>query len=174
MLEYTESKKEAEKLMQIADNKIMGISKISEGYNILIAEEHKKEIYFVSDELLKLFRIISKKKHPYSIGFYFGTVDTDFEPSFGALFKFAKISDYHKVVISRKEEMRFLYGRDIRASQIRSFDKELKPGHTVIVCNKSNEAIGLGRVLNPIKPAKRSEIIIKNTMDLGWLLRRKE
>lgn len=174
MLNYIHGGSEARKALDLADKRLPGISKLAAGKEVLIAADETKEIYFVSHELFKIYEILSKQKHPYTIGFYFGKINHVFEPSFGALSKYVKISEYHKVVISRKAEMKFLYGRDVKADQLRKFDKELKKDNEVIVCNKSGEAIGLGRLLLDPKSAKRADVVIKNTMDLGWYLRHKE
>lgn len=174
MLIYTQDDEEVKEALDSADAKFKDLSKLKGGSEVIIAKDTRKEVYFVSNKLMKLFKIIQPKKHPYTIGFYFGELQKEFKPSFEALYKYAKVSDHHKVVISRKEEMRFLYGRDIRASQIRKYDKSLGIGDEMIICNKSNEALGTGVLVSDIKTAKRSDRIIKNTMDRGWYLRHKE
>jgi ribosome biogenesis protein Nip4 len=174
MLKYTSGRAEDQKVIRLSEKRFKDISQMVSDKNILIASDKKNEVYLVSDDLLKIFNIIKSKKHPYTIGFYFGTINGEFTPGLETLYKYAKICNHHNVVISRKEEMRFLYGRDIRASQLRSFDKNIQPGEEVIICNKSNEAIGLGKVVEPLKKTNRSDVVINNLMDRGWYLRHKE
>lgn len=174
MLNYVQDKELERKAFDLADKKFKNISKLKEKQNVIFAKNQKTEIYLVSDELLKIFNIVSKSKHPYTLGFYFGEISKDISFGFETLYKYAKKSDYHKAKISRKAEMKFLYGRDIKADQLRDYDEDLRIGDNVVVCNKSNEAIGLGVVVSNLKKARRAEVVIKNLKDRGWYLRHKE
>ena len=174
MLNYYLDSKEEKEIQKISESQFKGISKLFKDMKIIFSEGERKEIFLVSEKLFDTYKKIKKKKHPFSIGFYFGEVDKgEIKFSFESIDKYAKYSDFHKIVINRKFEQKFLHGRNPHNQSVVSYDTNLKKGDTAIICNSLNEALGMGVVTGDFDSKKRIQVV-KNIMDLGWFLRHKE
>jgi len=173
MLNYYSDAAEEKKIKQLAESRLRGISKLFDDKHVVIAEGERKEIFLVSAALFKAYKQM-KSKHPFSLGLFFGELNGS-ELKFGlpAIEEYAKLSSYHKVIVHKNAEQKFLFGRNLHSEVIVSYDKALKLGDTAVICNQNNEALGLGIVTGDFKSEKRTQVI-KNMMDLGWYLRHKE
>lgn len=174
MLNYYSDKAEEAEIRKLAESRLKGISKLFNNKKMLIAEGERKEIFIVSNELFEIYQRMKEKKHPYSIGFYFGEyTGKDIKFSLPAITEYAKLTDYHKVTIHRNAEQKFLYGRNLHNEVIISFDRTLQNGDVAIICSQNNEPIGIGIVTGDFRSEKRVQVI-KNMMDIGMYLRHNE
>lgn len=174
MLNYYSDKTEEAHLKKLAESKLSGISKLFGNKKMLIAEGARKEIFLVSNELFEAYQRMKEKKHPYSIGFFFGEYSGDeLKFSLPAITEYAKISSFHNVVIHRNAEQKFLFGRNLNSEVIVDYDKSLQLGDTAVICNQHNEALGLGTVTGDFKSETRVQVI-KTHADLGLYLRNRE
>jgi len=174
MLNYYSDKAEEAEIRKLAESRLKGISKLFNNKKMLIAEGTHKEIFLVSNELFEVYHRMKEKKHPYSIGFYFGEYNgSEIKFSIPAISEYSKISSFHKVIIHPHAEQKFLFGRNLHSEVIVSYDRTLEMGDTVVICNQNNEALGLGIVTGDFKSQTRTQVI-KNITDLGEYLRNKE
>jgi len=175
MLKFYEDEQEARELLKQADVKLNGISGLKEGYNIVIAADERKEIYFVPKQVYDVYKRIKPYKNPYTFGFFFGEYKTQIILSLESLYKFAKKSEFHKAIISEPAETPFLFGKDLIAAAIKKYDTSIRKGDLVVVCDQYNEALGIGEaVLDFSGHLSGKRIAIRNVMDRGWYLRHKE
>lgn len=172
MLNYYSDPKEEQAIKEWAESKLSGISKLFEKQKVLISQGDHKEIFFVSDELMQVYKKM-KDKHPFSIGFFFGEIGKGIGFSIETIQRYANITDNHKVVINRRFEQKFLHGRNPSSETVISFDPELKLGDFAVVCNSLDEALGFGIVTGDFRSRTRTQVI-KNKMDRGWYLRHRE
>ena len=105
MLRYYSDAKEEKRIKDLAETRLKGISRLFKNKRMLIAEGQRKEIFLVSEEMFRTYKKIKNQKHPFSIGFFFGEYNSkELKFSLEAVYEYAKISDYHKVIINRKFE----------------------------------------------------------------------
>ncbi|MDD5239289.1 MAG: hypothetical protein PHH61_02375 [Candidatus Nanoarchaeia archaeon] len=173
MSNYYSNPSEERKIMKLAESKLKGISNLFHGRHVVISEGERKEIFLVSDEIFKAYKLMVSK-HPSSMGLFFGEYhNDDIRFSLPAITEYNRISDYHQVVIHRSAEQKFLYGRNLHSEVIVSYDKTLEKGDTVVVCNQKHEPLGVGIVTGDFKSKSRVQVI-NNLMDIGLYLRGKE
>jgi ribosome biogenesis protein Nip4 len=173
MLNHYFDANEAKLIRQLAESKLKGISKLFDEKHVVIAEGKHKEIFLLSSELFKVYKQL-QSKHLYSLGLFFAEYDgSELKFSLPAISEYNKISSFHKVVIHKSVEQKFLFGRNLHNEVIISYDGNLRLNDTAVICNKHNEALGLGIVTGDFKSEKRVQVI-KNTMDMVLYLRNKE
>ena len=174
MLNYYSDAAEEKKIIQLAERKLKGISKLFNNRHMLIAEGERKEIFLLSDELFKVYKELEGKKHPFSVGMFFGEyVKDDLKLSLQAVTEYVRFSEHNRVLIHRDAEQKFLYGRNLHNKVIVSYDQNLKKGDTAIICTQKNEPLGIGIVTGDFASKLRVQVI-KNMMDIGWYIRHKE
>ncbi len=123
---------------------------------IIVIEGKNKEYYDMPEELFKLI-----SKQPYSAGRFLGHYRKGkFIPSFEIMQEYVNSFDDDYVIINKKAEQLFIYGRDIFESSIIS--KKGK-GPLFIVRNGNKEVLGL---------AEFDGKIYKNISDIGLFLRK--
>ncbi len=80
-----------------------------------------------------------------------------------------------RIFVSSKGEMLFLYGRDILASSVQSWDRSIKENYVVFVANNYGDILGIGRLRHPpekISDLDPDEIAVENLVDRGEYLRK--
>ena len=174
MLNFYQNKEQAKKYLAEADKVLPKISSIARGKEIIIASDKHKEIFLVPKEMLHIFNKIRGKGRLLFLGEFFSTIDKGFKPSFNSIAKYAKMIGKRMVIVNQKGEQTFLYGFNLERKFILSFDRSIKIDDYVVVCNESNEALGLGRIIFDLKNSKSEQKVVKNISDLGWYLRHKE
>ncbi len=81
----------------------------------------------------------------------------------------------NRIFVKPKGEMLFLYGRDVLASSVLSWDKDVKENDVVFVANKHGDILGIGRLTHSperISNLEPHETAVKNLVDRGEYLRK--
>ena len=126
------------------------------------AEKIGRKYFFIGKELKELKQKIDLE--PFSIGTPLGElVNNKFVPSLALLDILCKYSD-SKVVLNKKGQEMFLYGRDVFEDNITK-GKDL--GGFVLVLNELNECLGYGEIV-----IKKNKKLLLNILDKGDYLRR--
>lgn len=125
--------------------------------------------YFLINQDLK--RLMSKDF--FYAGSYLGkTKNRRFFPGF-QLLRLIKEKKPNRIIVDRKTEWLFICGRDVFKQGITTITSSIRRGDYVLVLNQHEECLGFGRVINDIHE-KRSEVIVKNILDIGDFLRREK
>ena len=159
---------------KMAERKFPGAAKLFEG-NIILARNNRVEIFKVSDELLKIYKLLREYREPYCFSNFIGEATKKFRISLMAIHEYVKLGK-RIVRINEKAEQLFLYGRDVFSSSIVSHTNDFDEGDYVMVCNDKGEALGVGQAMAPAQIINElgDFIAVKNLMDLGWYLRHEE
>lgn len=122
--------------------------------------------YQIRQELLEYRKKITE--NPFSIGIFLGEDKKDFKPSLELLDMLAKKSD-KKIQVNDKSEWLFLCGRDVFEQGFLNTENlnKFKEGSLLLVQNKNDENLGLGKI-----GIRNDKLFIKNIIDRGSFLRR--
>ena len=180
MIMFRLSTHEELKFIQNAIDKLFG-EKIAEKFiqnkHLIIGEGKWKEIFLVSDKMIKIVEAIADKKQPYSLGMQIGELDKNkkFKLSLEAVFEIVKFTS-HKIQLTAKGAQTILYGRNISFSAVDKICYEARKGDYAILLDENGFPIGLGKILHDFAKMQlnRFKICIKNIIDLGWYLRKGE
>ncbi|MEM4259873.1 MAG: hypothetical protein QXG00_01405 [Candidatus Woesearchaeota archaeon] len=149
-------------------NKITAFVKIFTNDEIKSISKIGGRYYLVSQELLDFRNKISE--NPFNIGVFLGEEKKDFKPSL-ALLEILARKTHKKISVNEKSEWLFLCGRDIFEEGLINADniKKFEEGSFVLVQNKNDENLGMGRI-----EIKNAQTVIKNIIDRGNFLRREK
>ncbi|MBR9677755.1 MAG: hypothetical protein GOU97_00450 [Nanoarchaeota archaeon] len=139
------------------------IEKVCQNKILLMQSGSRKEVFLLSKELYKTYEKLGK--NVYMTGFYMGEIRKKFKVSIEFGEKLAQVNTTRRIWINRKGEQRFLYGRNINKEYVTRKD-EIKEDQKVLILNQNNDYLGLGIL--------RRSGDVKNVLDKGWYLRRKE
>jgi len=125
--------------------------------------------YFLLNEALQK---VAQKEFYYA-GTYLGKVKNGkFFPSFNLLAILAR-SDANKIVVDKKAAWLFICGRDIFRGGILTVRGSRKKGDHTLVMNEFDECLGFGKIVNGLdEEAKKTEVAVKNVLDVGDFLHR--
>ena len=129
-----------------------------------------KAVCLVTDSLQKAVQITD----PYLAGLAIGELKKQFMPSIAGADLFARYGKRNKfyVVVNKKAENLFLYGRDIMGESIVEASEALYQNEVVIVLNRRFEAIGIGRTRFAGRLLfQKGKVTISNIVDAGYYLR---
>jgi 60S ribosome subunit biogenesis protein NIP7 len=128
------------------------------------AQKIGRQFFYVADEAKRTMKQI--KIDPYSAGLFLGEEkDRRFKPGFPLLDLISKRTE-RKVVVNKKGETMFLYGKNILEESIMKKGPECDSG-LVLVQNEDDETLGYGEA-----KIDKGTRIIKNLLDRGDFLRR--
>jgi ribosome biogenesis protein Nip4 len=113
------------------------------------------------------------QKDFYYAGTYLGKVKNGkFFPSFNLLTMLAK-GEANKIVVEKKAAWLFICGRDIFRKAILAVRGSRRKGDHTLVLNEFGDCLGFGRILCSLDgAAKKTEVAVKNILDVGDFLRR--
>ena len=178
MIKFRYSTQEEHKLIQNAIDRLFGekiADKLIQNKHLIIGEGKWKEIFLISDKMIKILEAIADKKQPYSLGMQIGELDKNkkFKLSLEAVFEIVKFTS-HKIQLTAKGAQTILYGRNISFSQVDKICYNARKGDYVILLDENGFPIGLGKILHDLTKMQQDKfkICIKNIMDLGWYLRK--
>ncbi len=146
---------------------------------IYIFEGYFNEVYGVKPSFKYIIDKLQKRgKHPYALGLHMGRFRRNkFIPSLELGYMVSR-STNACVIVNTEGEKNFLYGKDLLIKSIIDVKSPIQKGQIVILLNREEEYIGLGKALESITKknnriiTKQTGFIIKNIVDLGWYLRR--
>jgi ribosome biogenesis protein Nip4 len=142
---------------------------------IILATGKRVELFLVSNQLMDIFKKTKRKRNPYCLGLYFGDLlNNELLLSIEGATLCSPYTD-RKVKVSHKGEQAVLYGRDVQRSLIENFPSSIRLGQKVIIINRLDEALALGRALiygKEFHDAHKDTSVIKNILDRGWYLRK--
>jgi ribosome biogenesis protein Nip4 len=178
MITFRLSTQEELKFIQNAIDKLF-CEKIAEKFihnkHLIIGEGRWKEIFLVSDKMIKILESIADKKQPYSLGMQIGELDKNkkFKLSLEAVFEIVNFTS-HKIQLTAKGAQTILYGRNISFSAVDKICYKARKGDYAILLDENGFPIGLGKILHDFAKMQqnRFKICIKNIIDLGWYLRK--
>lgn len=180
MIRFRLSTHEELKFIQNAIDNLFGekiADKFIQNKHLIIGEGKWKEIFLVSDKMIKILEAIADKKQPYSLGMQIGELDKNkkFKLSLEAVFEIVKYTT-HLIKLTAKGAQTILYGRNISFSQVDKICYNAKEGDYTILLDENGFPIGLGKILHDLAKMQlnRFKICIKNIIDLGWYLRKGE
>ncbi len=180
MIKFRLSTHEELKFIQNAIDNLFGekiADKFIQNKHLIIGEGKWKEIFLVSDKMIKILEAIANKKQPYSLGMQIGELDKNkkFKLSLEAVFEIVKYTT-HLIKLTAKGAQTILYGRNISFSQVDKICYDAKEGDYTILLDENGFPIGLGKILHDLAKMQlnRFKICIKNIIDLGWYLRKGE
>jgi len=125
--------------------------------------------YFLLNEaLLKV-----AQRDFYYAGTYLGKVKKGkFFPSFNLLAILAR-GEANKIVVDKKASWLFICGRDIFRKGILAVYGSRKKGDHALVLNELGECLGFGKIISSLgEETKKTEVAVKNVLDIGDFLRR--
>ena len=176
---FRRSTHEELKFIQIAIANLFGekiAEKVIQNKHLIIGEGKWKEIFLISDKMIKILEAIADKKQPYSLGMQIGELDKNkkFKLSLEAVFEIGKFTS-KRIQLTAKGAQTILYGRNISFSAVDKIYKA-KKGDYAILLDENGFPIGLGKILHDFAKMQlnRFKICIKNIIDLGWYLRKGE
>jgi ribosome biogenesis protein Nip4 len=171
------TREEREIIVNKIDNLLgedVGKSAIGE-MEIVIARGRRTELFLVSDELMKTFNQTRGKRSPYCLGIYLGDLKSN-----ELLLSIEGVSlcssfTQKKVKVTDDGEQAVLYGRNLTRTMIDHFSESINKGDRVVIVNKLDETIALGKALfgsGSISNADRTQCVVENILDRGWYLRK--
>jgi 60S ribosome subunit biogenesis protein NIP7 len=111
---------------------------------------------------------------PSLAGLAIGQLEKQFTPSMAGADIFARLGRKNKyyVTVNENAEKLVLYGRDVMGESIVSASAELDENELVIILNKREEAMGIGRTkFGGKKILQRGKVTIATLADAGYYLR---
>jgi len=154
-----------------------GVFEYFKDKDLLIDEEavdnkKKGEVYLVSRQVEEVTAHLTSS---YSIGLAIGKLGKrDFIPSIAGADLFARYGKKNQfyIIVSEKGEKLALYGRDIMGESIFEASDNLSENELVIVVNRSDEALALGRTrFSGRLLLQRGRVTISTITDAGFYLR---
>jgi len=136
------------------DKEINGVRKIGRKY------------YLAEEELFEFAGKLNKEL--FSIGLFLGEDKREFIPQPALLEILAEQSD-KKVFVEEKAEWLFLCKKDVFKTSIIKMKEGLKNNDFVLVQNRNDENLGLGKII-----ATKGRLLIKNVIDRGAYLRQRQ
>ena len=123
--------------------------------------------FLLSEALQKVVR-----KDFYYAGTYLGKVKNGkFFPSFNLLAMLAR-GEANKVVVGKKAAWLFICGRDIFRKGILAVRGSRKKGDHALVMNEFGDCLGFGRIVRGLDGGAKTDVVVKNIVDLSDFLRR--
>ncbi len=142
---------------------------------IILASGKRVELFLVSSKLVDIFKKTQGKRNPYCLGLYFGDLlNNELLLSIEGATVCSPYTD-RKVRVSQKGEQAVLYGRDVQRSFIEDFPLSVRGGQKVIIVNRLDEVLAVGKALingKEFRDAHKDSSVIKNILDRGWYLRK--
>lgn len=124
-----------------------------------------KEIFMVNNKEFIL------KNNPYYAGIKVCSIKKHLHTSLEILQLFVDNNAGKQVMINNHTEQLFLYGRDIFGSSIIKHTNDFDANDEVIIVNRYDEALGLGRTRYNADEIMQDTVTITNIQDLGIYLR---
>lgn len=125
-----------------------------------------KEVFMIND-----YKEFILNNDPVSAGIKVCDMKKHLHPSLGILQLLVDNNASKTVMINDHAEQLFLYGRDIFGSSIIKHTNDFYANDEVMVTNKHNEALGLGRARYNADNIIQDKVTITNIQDLGIYLR---
>jgi ribosome biogenesis protein Nip4 len=123
--------------------------------------------FLLNESLLKV-----AQKDFYYAGIYLGKVKNGkFFPSFNLLSMLAR-GEANKIVVEKKAAWLFICGRDIFRKGILAVRGSRKKGDHALVMNEFGDCLGFGRIVRGLDGGAKTDVVVKNIVDVGDFLRR--
>ena len=150
-------------------------------YVSLFGNRDESLIYLITDEVKKVLKGFQQIVEIVSAGIYLGFIARrKFYLSLEGvelLLKEKLIPEQIIVQVNKEGEKAILYGNPIEKKMILDLDSNLKKDTFILIFNKLNELIALGNVeveIENLESFNEKDILIKNLVDKGYYLRRKQ
>ncbi len=141
--------------------------------NLLVNSEVPARVVSVSDDVMHVFNNIkSRGIQPLFLGL--SVLDTkDFIKARLSLPFASLVSSLsvNKVIVNKKAEQLFLYGRDVWSESIISVEGVIHKGGIVFVFNQQHLFIGIAFALSDKLLGKARQVVLRNIADIGLFLR---
>ncbi len=141
--------------------------------NLLVNSDVPARVVSVNDSVMNIFnKIKSKGIQPLFLGL--SVLDTkDFIKArlslpFASLVSSLKVN---KVIVNKKAEQLFLYGRDVWSESIINVEGIIHKGGLVFVFNQQHLFIGIAFALSDKLLGKARQVVLRNVADIGLFLR---
>ena len=138
-------------------------------------------IYLITEEVNKVLKRFQQIVDIISAGIYLGFIVRGkfFLSLEGAeiLLKEELVPEQRFIKVNKEGEKAILYGNSIEKKMILDFSSELKKNSLILIFNRLKELIALGNVvveLENFEVFNERDILIKNLVDKGYYLRRKQ
>ncbi len=135
--------------------------------SLLIKENKGKEVYLANDEARKF----ALEYEPVLAGIKLGELKKQFWLSIEGASIFAKHSDRRKIMVNEQAEALILYGRDVFGDSIINHTNDFDENEVVLITNKCDEVIGIGRTRFSAEKINKSGVTVTNIADRGAYLR---
>jgi ribosome biogenesis protein Nip4 len=159
-------------MLKSAEEKLPGISRLTNEKRVIFSHGKTKEVFLVSDELFKNYERI-KPRHPYSMGLFMGEQTRTFNPSLSTAAEYVTKVSGNKIIVNKKAEQHFLYGNNLEKQMLLSISPNLKKSSIVVVCNERGEALGLGVLTVNPEEAQPGKLFVRNIKNISAYLRNK-
>ena len=138
-------------------------------------------IYLITEEVNNVLKRFQQTVHIISAGIYLGFIIRGkfFLSLEGAeiLLKEELVPEQRFIKVNKEGEKAILYGNQIEKRMILDSSSNLKKNSLILIFNQLNELIALGNVvveLENFEIFNERDILIKNLVDKGYYLRRKQ
>ena len=145
------------------------------------SQDTKNLVYLISDSLQENLNRFETNLKITSAGTYLGFIEK------GRFFLSLEGAEYFLsenlvptqilTEVNKEGEKSILYGNPIQKKMIYNIDRSVKKNSVILILNQSSELIALGHLevdLSEFNEKDEKEIIVKNLVDKGYYLRRKQ
>jgi len=150
-------------------------------YLSIFGNEDENLIYLITEEVNKVLKRFQQIVDIISAGIYLGFIARGkfFLSLEGAelLLKEKLIPEQRFIKVNKEGEKAILYGNSIEKKMILNLSSEVKKNSLILIFNHLNELIALGNVVVELENfdlLNERDILIKNLVDKGYYLRRKQ
>ena len=150
-------------------------------YLSIFGNEDENLIYLITEEINKILKRFQQTVDIISAGIYLGFIVRGkfFLSLEGAeiLLKEELVPEQRFIKVNKEGEKAILYGNQIEKRMILDPSSNLKKNSLILIFNQLNELIALGNVvveLENFEIFNERDILIKNLVDKGYYLRRKQ
>jgi 60S ribosome subunit biogenesis protein NIP7 len=147
-----------------------GAFELSKDNEFLVRQGEKNDVFLVTPEI-KYF-LTGKEPEPSLAGLHIGVAGKkQFIISLEGAFLISRISDKKKIKVTGQAESLVLYGRDVFGTSISWADESIRQNDRVIIANKYNEAIGIGRARFDYPGLFSDRVTVNTEIDAGFYIR---
>jgi ribosome biogenesis protein Nip4 len=150
-------------------------------YVSIFGNKNENLIYLITEEINKVLKRFQQIVDIISAGIYLGFIEIGkfFLSLEGAelLLKEKLVPVQRFIKVNKEGEKAILYGNSIEKKMILDFSSEVKKNSLIFIFNPLKELIALGNVvvdLENFEVFNERDILIKNLVDKGYYLRRKQ
>ena len=168
-------------LIQISPNISLYLEDRKTLLYIISTQDNKSLVYLITNSLKENLHHLKSTLKVTSAGTYLGFMENNkfFISLEGAEFFLSEklIPNQILLEVNKEGEKSILYGNPVEKKMISHIDPSLKKDSIVLILNQFSELISLGYLrvdLSTLDGMNEREIVIKNLIDKGYYLRRKQ